>query len=183
SRYKVSKEEAEERGGYVPTEDKDVIQKKIREQFENLRKKAMDLRLGIGRARRGEWTRISPELVKILQSNGIDIEKYRSTQGFQLFQYGYLWDRTADGLPQTRVRLLVTDGELEFMVEMLGKLDSKDPGRRISEKDLITRVVQTQAGERKGDLRPQDWSFENVILKAKGLSARSFLLRRAVREI
>jgi len=183
TRYKVSKEEAEDRGGYVPTQDKDAIRKKIKEQYEHLQKKAVALRGGIGSARRGEWTRISPELVKILEDNGINIEKYRNTQGFQLFQYGYLWERTADGVPQTRVRLLVTDGELEYMVDMLGKLDSKDPGRRISEKDLITRLVQTQAGEHRDDLRRQDWSFENVILKAKGLTARSWLLRRAVDQI
>ena len=182
-RYKMDDKEAAGRGGYFSSQNKGQVRDKIRERYTLLRKQAEKLKQEVGGLRRGEWTRISPELERILTDRRIDIARLRGTQGFQLFEYGYVWEKSAAGDRQTRVRLLVSDGELEQLIKMLSTLDSNDPGKRPSERDIITRVVQTHIGEQKDDLKRSEWSFENVVLRSKGLTARSWLLRRAIDDI
>jgi len=183
SRYKMDRKTAAERGGYFSSQNKDQVRDKVRERYALLRKEADRLKQEIAGLRRGEWTRISPELERILKDRRIDLARLRNTQGFQLFEYGYVWEKSAGGDRQTRVRLLVSDGELQQLIQMLASLDSNDPGKRPSERELITRVVQTHIGEQKDDLKRSEWSFENVILRSKGLTARSWLLRRAIDDI
>ena len=183
SRYKMERKEAAEYGGYFTSQNKGQVRDKIRERYALMRRQAAKLKQEVAGLRRGEWTRISPELERILKDRRIDLARLRKTQGFQLFEYGYVWEKSAGGDRQTRVRLLVSDGELEQLIKMLASLDSNDPGKRPSERDIITRVVQTHIGEQKSDLQRSEWSFENVVLRSKGLTARSWLLRRAIDDI
>ena len=191
SRYKVKREEAPSRCGYFSSQNKNQVRDKINERYAALRQQAEKLKGESAAAGRGEWTRISPELERILKDQGIDIEPLRKAGGFQLFEYGYVWEKSIEGIPQTRVRLLVSDGELQSFVDVLASLDSNDPGKRTSEKQVITNLVQTHIGELqdrlkvelKDELKREDWSFDSVILRSKGLTAKSPLLKRAIDDI
>jgi hypothetical protein len=59
--------------------------------------------------------------------------------------------------------------------------DLVDPGEQPATGTRVRLLVSD--GELKDELRREDWSFENVILRSKGLTAKSWLLRRAIDDL
>jgi hypothetical protein len=167
------------RGGYDTTAKESVVRARILERYDQLKKEAEDFSQQIGRAGRGQWnTVMTPELERMLErplkNIGIDLDELRRLDGFQVFQEGYVWQQSPDGVDQVRLSLLLSDGELEDYLAVLSRLN-KDR----SVKDLLSAAVRAPAGELKDRTRFGD----DELLKRRGLEVDSWLLRKVVGEI
>jgi len=171
---------ATKKGVYVQlSEGKEVIDQ-ILSRYQLLSKQAADFEAQIGALQRGQWdgTRIAPELERILKEKEIDLERLRRRAGLQLFHYGYVWENARAGVTQTRIQLLVSDGELEKLIEPLKALQSPELEKQPSAETLAKVLVGSAAGEQ-GD---RNASFESARLKAHGLKVQSPLLKRSLKE-
>jgi hypothetical protein len=162
-------------GDYFATRnDRKRLLRELHRPLEVLRAQQVFLQTRLDDLAVGRFTAdVGPELEKILDQEGIKLAELRKLKGAQVFETGYVWDRTPAGAPQIAQRLLVSEGELDALIDGLSKLASRDPARR-SLRDLIPRLAATQTGESQ---IVADLLFDAL----KGITFRSPLLSRAVR--
>lgn len=150
----------------------DEMRKVLLDGFKKLDDEAALIARQIDELSVGRFTaEVGPELLRMLEAEGVDIGKLRALKGAQVFETGYLPARTQQGAPQVAERLLVSEGQINEVIEGLKKLASRDPARRTL-KELIPKLIEAQAGETIADaLFPQ----------ARGLTFRSDFLRSPAR--
>jgi hypothetical protein len=174
--------------GYFPASDKEAVKKAILDKYIELTKKAEEEEEKLSRVERGQWhTAITPALEEKLVRNGIDIQKLRKLDGFQMFEYGYVWSHVNGTQPQLSKRLLINDGALEILCKALAELQPK----RIKEpkiRQALLTVIDAQANENLPDEIKQKFkdgklSVSDLFRKSQGLTFRSPLLKQTISEV
>jgi hypothetical protein len=168
------------KGVYVQLSESKEVCDHILARYKQLARQATEFEEQLAALQRGQWdgTRIAPELERILKDKDIDLDKLRKSAGLQLFHYGYIWENSRAGVPQTRVKLLVSDGELEKLLEPLRQLQSPELEKQPTAETLARVLVGSATGEQ----ADKNASFESARLKAYGLKVQSPLLKRSLRE-
>ncbi len=130
-------------GDYFHLENQEEVSKKIKEQYDQIKKmanllseQAYKIRTGLD----GDW---GEELSVILKLKNIDPERRIKGSGAQFFQAAFIWEYDRVGARQVRTQVLISDGELKKLLEILEELKKNDT-------DVLaaaSRVVDTQAGD------------------------------------
>ena len=180
------------RRGYVYSEDTIQITDLIMSRYEKMRQQLDELKRGVAAAQRGEFdsgltTAVPEELIRTYEARQIDVMKFAKANGMQLFQRGYVWDKSVQkgrATKQVRLVYLVNKNELDNLNSALETLRSEDDEQRPNKDKLCRMLLDTTTGEspKKDDERARP-TFQTLRLKSKGLTARSQLLNRCLEDV
>jgi hypothetical protein len=156
-------------------------------QYSRLLAEARILEEMLGRLQKGQWerTRLTPEMEQMINRDlarrglKVTLEELRNSGGLQLFQPGYVWERTRTGQPLVRKRVFINGEELRELVLFLGQLDTRS-GADTSLAELLAGIIEKQAntGDRNDPERLKRLSIRDVLKQATGLAFRNSLMRK-----
>jgi hypothetical protein len=162
-------------GKYFCTpKDKAELLRALRKPLALLMKQQAEIQKQVNDLSLGRFTaEIGPELKKILDLEGIKLEDLKKLEGAQVFETGFVWEKTPAGAPQIAQRVLVSEADLLQIIDGLGKLRTRDPSGG-SLKSLILKLAGAVAGEKEV---VADLLFGTL----KGVTFKSDFLRQAVK--
>ena len=169
---------------YVQITDVDELIAKILKRYKVLRDKAEATASEIAKINGGQWTRVSPEVERILKQENIDIDKLRKSKGLQVFDYGWVWEK---GKPnkcscnQVRLKMYTEEIDRLHLTRLLEDIENSSPGRRPRPEDIAKILNNAGTGEKDKSVKSDNLSDHR--LKSKGLIARSLLLSKALGEL
>ncbi|MSR33158.1 MAG: VWA domain-containing protein [Gemmataceae bacterium] len=167
---------------YVQISDVDEVIGQIMKRYKDLREKQEATRLEIAKVGGGQWTRVSPEVERILKQENVDLDVLRKTKGLQVFDYGWVWEK---GQPQNcscnqvRQKMLAEEKDRLDLARLLYDIEHAVPGRRPTPEIIAGILNKTATGEKEGPAG----NLELNRLKSLGLVGRSPLLNRALGEM
>jgi len=133
---------------------------------------------------RGQHTKLSKATIELLRNRDPELLNYIKNleNGYQLFDYGYVWTKGPAGKAQLRKKLLLNDGELVDIINMLARLEHKKGEPPF--KEVMTRIIKAQAGELiKNDPRSiEELSLDDLYKMTNGLTFRDSLLTRRLKD-
>ena len=167
----------EDFGGYISATAKGELSSKILKRYENLRKKIVNLKREFMEAKAGMLkkvgpTRMSKDFQDTLRSKP-GVEEYFRLKGFDVFHYGYIWEKPLDGtgkleVKQIRPKILMKKAKMEKLLAFLQQIKG-GPTQDFNLQTVAKRLVKEQLGE-------EDGSISDVAKKKFGLTFRSNLL-------
>jgi hypothetical protein len=177
-------------GYFDPKENRGTsVETVLAGRYTRLLQEEKDLEGQIERLKKGQWltTGLTPEMERLidleLKRRGVKVSlsELRHSGGLQLFQTGFVWEKTRDGLPQVRRRVFLNGGELEELVSFLSKLDTKE-GENLPLYALLAGVIERQANDRdiKDPERRKKLALKDVLKKSMGLAFRNSLMNKSL---
>jgi hypothetical protein len=169
---------------YIQITDVDELIAKILNRYKVLREKAEATAAEIAKIKGGQWTRVSPEVERILKQENVDLDKLRKTKGLQVFDYGWVWEK---GKPnkcacnQVRMKMLTEEYDRLQLARLLEDIENANPGRKPSPENIAKILNNAGIGEKDKEIKADNLSDHR--LKSNGLFARSPLLSKALGEI
>lgn len=134
------------------------------------------------RPRRAFPTEIGPAFDRILENWGVDVPRLRAKEDARLFHEGFVWryaPGAIQGVPQVRVQAMLDRRTIEDIVDLFERLlrrrDSIFGGTVTLERVLMELVAALT-----GEDPDERLSFEALVYRRLGLSARSPLLKKAI---
>src|SRR5262249_22502131 len=175
-----------DRADIFDTKDEGVVSARILRRVTQLQAVEAELQAAIDRLKQGRFeaepTRVGAELELLLERRGVSLDRLRTAKGFQLFHYGYVWEKDADKKPQLRKRLLLSGADMEGFIDLLGRFEKRTESigrpKEVKLKDVFAELVKEQGGEPDKNL-----SFEEALPRSMGLQFQSGLLKRPIKDI
>ena len=169
---------------YIQISDVDELIAKILNRYKVLRDKAEATASEIAKIKGGQWTRVSPEVERILKQENVDLDKLRKTKGLQVFDYGWVWEKgkpSKCGCNQVRMKMLTEEYDRLLLARLLEDIENANPGRKPSPENIAKILNNAGTGEKDKEIKTDNLSDHR--LKSNGLFARSPLLSKALGEI
>jgi hypothetical protein len=183
------------------------VEKALEVRYDRLLTRARTLEEQLNRLKKGQWqededaagktargekftTKLTPEMERLINREiarrglKITVEELRRSGGLQLFQIGYVWEKTLTRRPLVRKRVFINDGELLEMIEFLGKLDTRS-GADISLAELLAGIIEKQAntGVRNNPDLLKTVSLNEVRRQTTGLAFKNSLMNKSYEEL
>jgi hypothetical protein len=131
------------------------IEDTLAAQYTRLLAEARQMDEAMKRLQKGQWltTKLTPEMERLIDQEirkkklAVTLEQLKASNGMQLFQIGYVWKNTSDGLPLVRERIFVNGWELKELIDLLSEMEGKD-GKEKSVREIVAEVIEKQANTR-----------------------------------
>jgi hypothetical protein len=174
----------------VAGQGEEALKIAVKKRYDRLMEEKLAFEEQIRRLKGGQWltTKLTPEMERRInmelqkQKITLTLDELRKTNGLQLFQVGYVWTKTPDGLPLVRERVFINSAELNQLIKLLNDLDPKESNEP-SVTEFVVGVIRKQINNPDVEDRPRNPSIADITRLGSGTKFKKALLNKKLEEL